>query len=316
MTLTGLYVPLVTPFDAAGAVAPDTLESLAHQVLDAGATGILALGATGEPGALDAAEQRLVLDVASRACREYGAPLIVGANSVPALAALGEHPEVVAALTLVPPFVRPGEAGVLAHFRQLAAASPVPLVVYHIPYRTGQQLSAAALRRVAAIPGVVGVKYAAGGIDEETIALMADVPPDFAVLGGDDAFVSPLLALGASGAILASAHLATAHYAALVGAWRGGDAGAGRGLGHRLATLSRALFAEPNPSVIKAVLHAQGRIPTPGVRLPLLPASPGATATALRLAEALTEALTEDPTREPESRPRLSIPGAVDSSGR
>jgi 4-hydroxy-tetrahydrodipicolinate synthase len=291
MTLAGLYVPLVTPFDAAGAVAPDALESLAHHVLDAGATGLLALGATGEPGALDAAEQRLVLDVASRACREHGAPLLVGANTAPALAELRERPEVMAALTLVPPFVRPGEAGVLAHFRQLAAGSPVPLVVYHIPYRTGQQLSADALRHLAGVPGVVGVKYAAGGIDEETIALMADVPPDFAVLGGDDAFISPLLALGAPGAILASAHVATARYAELIDAWRAGDVEHARGLGHRLATLSRALFAEPNPSVVKAVLHAQGRIPTPGVRLPLLPASHSATDTALRHAAAVAPAL-------------------------
>jgi len=291
MTLTGLYIPLVTPFDAAGAVALDALEALAHQVLEAGATGLVALGTTGEPGTLDAAEQRAVIDVAGRVCRERGAPLLVGASTPAALAELGGRPEVVAALTLVPPFVRPGEAGVLAHFRQLAAASPVPLVVYHVPYRTGQQLSADALRRLAGVPGVVGVKYAAGGIDEETIALLADVPADFAVFGGDDPFVSPLLALGAPGAILASAHVATAQYAELIDAWRRGDAEHARGLGHRLATLSRALFAEPNPSVVKAVLHAQGRIPTPGVRLPLLPASHGATDAALRHAEAVAHAL-------------------------
>jgi 4-hydroxy-tetrahydrodipicolinate synthase len=90
--------------------------------------------------------------------------------------------------------------------------------------------------------------------------------------GGDDVFASPLLALGAAGGILASAHLRTAEFAELITAWQAGRADQARELGHRLAPLSAALFAEPNPSVIKGVLHAQGRIPSPAVRLPLLPA--------------------------------------------
>ncbi|WP_425584092.1 dihydrodipicolinate synthase family protein [Streptomyces roseoviridis] len=110
-------------------------------------------------------------------------------------------------------------------------------------------------------------------------------------MAGDDAFVSPLLALGASGGILASAHLATDRFAALADAWRAGDTSRARALGHRLARLSTRLFAEPNPAVVKGVLHARGRIPTPDVRLPLLPASEEAVAAALReLAEAESQA--------------------------
>jgi 4-hydroxy-tetrahydrodipicolinate synthase len=89
--------------------------------------------------------------------------------------------------------------------------------------------------------------------------------------------VPALLALGASGAIMAAANVCTQVYADLVRSWRVGELAEGRALGNRLASLSAALFAEPNPTVIKAVLHAQGRIPSPAVRLPLLPASPGAT---------------------------------------
>ncbi|MDO3701776.1 dihydrodipicolinate synthase family protein [Micromonospora sp. C28SCA-DRY-2] len=281
MTLTGLYVPLITPFDDAGAVAPDALAALAHQVLDAGATGVVALGTTGEPGALTDRERREVVDVVAGVCRERSAPLLVGASSVAALRALADRPEVTAALCLVPPFVRPGTEGVLAHFAELARVSPVPLVAYHVPYRTGQPLSADALRRLVRLPGVAGVKYAAGGIDADTSEFLADLPPDVAVLGGDDAVVAPLLALGAHGGILASAHLATAEFAALIDAWRAGDVARARPLGHRLAALSRALFAEPNPAVVKAVLHAQGRIPTPAVRLPLLPAGPATLRAAL-----------------------------------
>ncbi|MBM0239734.1 dihydrodipicolinate synthase family protein [Micromonospora sp. ATA32] len=291
MTITGLYLPLITPFDDAGAVALGSLEALAHAALDAGAAGLVALGTTAEPSALSVTEQRSVLHVVARVCRERSAPLLVGANTGEALRSLADRPEVTAALTLVPPFVRPGERGVLAHFAHLATVSPVPLVAYHIPYRTGQNLSADAVRRLAAIPGVVGVKHAVGGIDADTVALLADLPPDFAVLGGDDLVFSPLLAFGAHGGILASAHLATEGFVALIEAWRAGETVRARPLGHRLAAQSAALFAEPNPTVVKAVLHARGQIPTPAVRLPLLPAGADSTATALRQLAAVDDAL-------------------------
>ncbi|MET7752033.1 dihydrodipicolinate synthase family protein [Micromonospora sp. NPDC005367] len=271
MTLSGVYVPLITPFDAAGAVAHPALEALAHEVLDAGAAGLVALGTTAEPGSLDQEEQESVVDLLARVCQERDAPLLVGANTPAAVTALRGRPEVTAGLSLVPPFVRPGESGVVAHFAALAAASPVPLVVYHVPYRTGQQLSPETLRRLATLPGVIGVKLAVGVIEADTVRLLADPPAGFAVLGGDDTVISPLLALGAHGGVLASAHLATAGFVELADAWRAGDANRARALGHRLAELSAALFAAPNPTLVKAVLHAQGRIPAPTVRLPLVP---------------------------------------------
>jgi 4-hydroxy-tetrahydrodipicolinate synthase len=292
--LAGLYIPLVTPFADNGTLATDALEALAHAVLDDGAAGLVALGTTGEPATLTAAERRLVLDICARVCRERSATLIAGAGSNDtraSAAALGElagWPEIRAALVAVPYYTRPGPDGVVAHFTSLAATSPVPLIVYHIPYRTGQSLDARTLLRLAAVPRIAGIKLAAGGIDEDTVAFMAHAPESFAVLAGDDAFASPLLALGAAGAILASAHLCTADFAELVAAWRAGHAVTARALGHRLSPLSAALFAEPNPTVIKAALHAQGRIPTPAVRLPLLPAGPETTAAALRAAQQRT----------------------------
>ncbi|WP_035850261.1 dihydrodipicolinate synthase family protein [Kitasatospora azatica] len=293
-TLQGIYVPLVTPFTADGELAPGALESLAHSILADGAAGLVALGTTGEPGALEPAEQAEVVRICARVCREHGAALLVGAGGgstravAAALAGLKEVPEAVAALTLVPPFVRAGSAGVLAHFQELTAHSPVPLIVYHVPYRTGQQLDAATLARLAALPGIAGVKYAAGGIDADTVALLGAAPDGFAVLAGDDAVLSPLLALGATGGILASAHLATDRFVELLEAWRAGEATRARELGHRLAALSAACFAEPNPAVVKGVLHAQGRIPSPAVRLPLLPAGPETVAAALARAAELS----------------------------
>lgn len=144
----------------------------------------------------------------------------------------------------------------------------------------------AALRQLAAHPRIAGVKYAAGGITADTVALLADPPDDFAVLAGDDVVASPMLALGAAGGVLASAHLGTRSFAALSHAWRDGDAGRARPIGNRLARLSAALFAAPSPTILKGVLHAQGRIPTAAVRLPLVPAPEEAVAAALSLAEA------------------------------
>lgn len=271
--LTGIYVPLITPFTASGSVALDVVEKLAHHVLDEGATGLVALGTTAEAASLSSEERLQVISVCARVSSDRGTPLIVGASP----SSLSEIPDMAAAaLVTVPSFVRPGERGVVAHFQAVAAASPVPLVIYHIPYRTGQVLSAASLMELAAHPRIIGVKYATGGIDQDAVDLLGAAPSDFAVLGGDDVFISPLLALGASGGILASAHLRTRDFADLVEAWAGADVERARSLGHRLAPLSSALFAEPNPTVVKGVLHAQGLIPTASVRLPLLAAQPAA----------------------------------------
>lgn len=279
--LNGIFVPLITPFTPTGDVALDALERLANEVLDAGAAGLVALGTTGEPATLGGDERRAVVECCARVCAERSAPLVVGAGtnatgpSVAALTELGAAASagITAALVTVPYFLRPSEEGVLAHFERLAAVSRVPLIAYHVPYRTGRPLSAGTLLRLAALPGVVGFKHAVGAIDADTIAMLAALPADFCVLGGDDLFIAPLLAIGAAGGILASAHLATAEFVALADAWRAGDVARARPLGHRLAALSATLFAEPNPSVIKAVLHDQGRIPSPEVRLPLLAAS-------------------------------------------
>jgi 4-hydroxy-tetrahydrodipicolinate synthase len=288
--LAGLFVPLITPFTADGELAAAPLERLAHRVLTGGATGIVALGTTAEHATLSDAERTRVLQICARVCRERGAPLIAGAGgndtarSAAAVAALRNYPEVCAALTVVPYYSRPGEAGVIEHVRALAESGPVPLVIYNIPYRTGQVLSWTAIARIAELPGVAGIKHATGAVDRDTMQMMAARPEGFRVLAGDDLYVSPLLALGADGAILASAHVRTAEFARLVSMWRDGRATEARMLGHRLAPLSAALFAEPNPAVIKAVLHRAGEIPSPSVRLPLLPASGPVTDEAERLA--------------------------------
>lgn len=285
MSLTGLFVPLVTPFTATGELAAEALEALANAVLDDGATGIVALGTTAEPATLTPKERHRIVDICAGVCEARGAQVIVGtgsnstADSASVLADL--DPRATAALTVVPYYTRPSEDGVVEHFRQLAAASPVPLLVYNVPYRTGRPLSAETLTRLAHLPNVAGFKHAVGGIDDATVTFMAN--HNTTMLAGDDLYAAPLLALGASGAILASANVATRAYADLITTWRDGPLDHARRLNNRLVPLSRALFAEPNPAVIKAVLATQGRIPSPHVRLPLLRASAAATAAALEL---------------------------------
>jgi 4-hydroxy-tetrahydrodipicolinate synthase len=291
---SGIHVPLITPFTSDDHIATEALEALAHHVLDAGAAGLLALGTTAEPAALDPEERRVVLDTCARVARERGAYLTVGTGGSSTRGTAGmlrelaaDCPEAAAALLPVPPFTRPTEDGVVAHFTHLAAESPLPLVIYNIPYRTGRSLTSDTLRRIAGLPAVIAVKHAVGALDADTVDLLADPPPDFAVHTGDDLYTAPMLALGAPGAILASAHLATARQVEHLRAWQSGDTARARELGHALARLSAELFREPNPGVIKQVLHRQGLIPTPDVRLPLLPAGSAPAEAALRrLAEA------------------------------
>ena len=286
-TLQGVFVPLVTPFDEAGRVDVGCVERLATEVLDAGAAGIVALGTTGEASALDDSERGQVVTACAQVCGDRNAPLIVGAGTNDTRTTIERHerladvPGVVASLAVVPYYVRPSEAGIVAHFTAVAERSPVPLVLYNVPYRTGRGLRVDSLLRLAAHPNVRGVKQAVGGIDAETLRLLAEAPPSWAVLGGDDAYVLPMVLMGGAGAIAAAAHVRTADFVRMIDDGLSGRVGDARALAKALLPVVLALFAEPNPAVIKGVLHAQGRIPSPHVRMPLTGASRSAVDTAL-----------------------------------
>ncbi|WP_019202955.1 4-hydroxy-tetrahydrodipicolinate synthase [Tsukamurella sp. 1534] len=289
-TLSGLHVPLITPFAADGTVDLRALEDLAHHTLSDGADGLVALGTTGEPATLTAAERAAVTDVIGGVCADRRAVFTVGSGgnatdgTADALRSVDRRADY--ALVVVPYYTRPSEAGVVEHYRRVADASPVPVIVYDVPYRTARPLGVETLLALAALDGVAGFKHAAGGVTETTVRLLAEVPDGVGVLAGDDPFVGPVLALGGSGAIAACANVAAGEYAALVAAWRERRIEEARVIGGALTRLASALFAEPNPTVIKGVLAAQGRIPTPAVRLPLLPASDAAVAAAVALTTA------------------------------
>jgi 4-hydroxy-tetrahydrodipicolinate synthase len=277
--LRGVYIPLITPFAADGSVALDAVTLLCHEYLDAGANGIVALGTTGESTALSPEEKRAVIDTCATVCRERAAQLIVGAGTnstattISAVTALADVPGLTAALVVVPYYVRPSDAGIVAHFNAVADASPLPLVLYNIAIRTGRNLSAAGVIEAARHPNIIGIKQAATGLDLDTLELLAGAPDDFEVLGGEDPFLFPLVLMGGTGAICASAHVCTERFVAMIECALAGKVDDGRGHAEALLPVVQSLFAEPNPAVFKGVLHAQGRIPTPDVRLPLLNAS-------------------------------------------
>jgi 4-hydroxy-tetrahydrodipicolinate synthase len=276
---TGVLVPLVTPFDERGAVDLSALAQLAGHALDCGASGVVALATTGEPTSLDEDEREAVVAVCADVCARRGGALVVGAGTNDTRTTIQRHealaavPGVAASLAVVPYYVRPSETAIVRHFQVVAERSPVPLIAYNIPYRTGRGLGADALIELAATENVAGVKQAVGGIDADTLRVLAAVRESFAVLGGDDAYLFPLMLMGAAGAIAASANLCTARFVEMIDCGRRGDVATGRGHAEALLPLVQALFAEPSPAVIKALLHARGRIPTAAVRMPLADAT-------------------------------------------
>jgi len=205
--LQGVWIPLITPFAESGAVDVEAIERLCHEYLADGAAGVVALGTTGESPALDANEKRAVIDACSRVCVERGAPLIVGTgtnntrSTIAATQALAGVPGVVGALVVVPYYNRPSESAIVEHYRMVADASPVPIVAYNVPARTGRGLNARSLLEVAAIPKLAGVKQAVAALDLDTLELLANAPAGFAVLSGDDYLAFPLLCMGAVGGI-------------------------------------------------------------------------------------------------------------------
>jgi 4-hydroxy-tetrahydrodipicolinate synthase len=292
LDLRGVWVPLITPFTADDKVDVDAIERLTREYLGAGAVGIVALGTTAEAAALEEDEKRAVVEAVTKVCAEEGRRTIVGTGSyntrhtIEATAALEGIPTVVGALVVVPYYVRPSEAGIVAHFKAVAAASSVPVVLYNVPYRTGRGMGADAILELANTPNIAGIKQAVGALDADTLRVLNEAPSTFGVLGGEDAVLFQIAALGGVGAIAASAHACTERVVEMIECGIAGKLDDGRAHAAALLPVVEAGFAEPNPAVWKGILHAQGRIATPNLRLPMTNASQGAVDRAMRAIDA------------------------------
>ncbi|MES9608185.1 MULTISPECIES: dihydrodipicolinate synthase family protein [Actinomadura] len=281
----GIHAPLVTPFTGSGEVDAKSLERLARHCLENGADGLVALGTTGEAALLTAAEQRTVLEVCRGVSIEHGTPLTVGAGTMGTEDSIRQAreraPLADALLVVVPYYLRPSEEGVIDHFAAVGAAVDVPLIPYNVPYRTARPLSADALLEILALDCVAGMKHCAGAIDQDTLAVLA-ANPGKAILSGDDAFIYPMLQLGAAGGVAACACLAPSAYAAMARAVREGNGARGLTFHNALLPMAEALFGEPSPAVLKACLADEGLIDDPAVRAPLHAPRPESVVNALR----------------------------------
>jgi len=251
---SGIWIPLVTPFSR-GAVDHDALRTLIGAYRAAGVSGFVALGTTGEPAALDEAEQAAVLATTLAAAGDLPVLVGVSGNQTASLreriAQLNEVP-VAGVLISAPYYIRPSQAGLIEHFASLADLSEKPLVIYDIPARTGVRIELDSLLTLAAHPRIQAIKDCSGS-PETTLALILD--GRLRVLAGNDDEIFTTLCMGGAGAIAASAHVSTERFVALYRALT-----EGRALWHALVPLVGAMFAEPNPGPVKAALAAQGRI--------------------------------------------------------
>jgi 4-hydroxy-tetrahydrodipicolinate synthase len=288
MDLHGVYIPLVTPFRD-GAVDLESLRRIVDRLVPCGIAGLVAGATTGESMALSGEELPAVIATAREAA--WGrVPVLAGAGGADtrqAIAAVGraERAGADGLVSICPYFVRPDQRGILAHFQAVAGATALPVVLYHHPGRTGVRMENDTIRRLAELPNVVGLKDCAGDL-HQSMELMLDPPPRFAILTGEDALFYPALALGAAGGILAAAHWRTRSFVALWRAMEANDHAGARALWARLLPGIRLLFAAPSPSPLKLLLHAQGELASREVRLPLLPPPPALEAGLLELAHA------------------------------
>ncbi|UCH34463.1 MAG: 4-hydroxy-tetrahydrodipicolinate synthase [Armatimonadota bacterium] len=273
---SGIYIPIVTPFNQANDFDAQTMAALIDRFIAAGVNGIAPCGTTGESATLSYDEHRQVIEATVRAAAKRGAVIAgTGSNSTAEAIALTQHAERVgadAALVICPYYNRPTQQGLVEHFRAVADATSLPMIMYNIPKRTGVNMEAATTIELSRVPNIVGVKEASGDL-EQIMHIIAGTE-DFTVLTGDDALLYPLGALAAHGGIMAAAHIATEQWVKL---WRHVEAGElpeARKLHYHLLPLVKALFYETNPTPVKAALEMLG-IPVGNPRSPLLPATEG-----------------------------------------
>lgn len=274
--IKGAGTALVTPFTADGAVDMAALANLVEYAIGGGIDFLCVLGTTAEAATLSAAEQAQVrLSVLSRIGSRVPVLLGFGGNDTAHMAARlqREHFAGVDALLVVTPYYnKPTQEGLYRHYRTLAEASPLPIVLYNVPSRTGVNMQADTTLRLARdCRNIVGIKEASGNL-EQIGAILAGRPRGFRVLSGDDKLTLQLMRMGADGVISVVANEYPTAVADLVRCAKGKDYAAAEAIDARLSPCYDLLFREGNPTGIKALLSLRGRCANV-LRLPLVPAT-------------------------------------------
>ncbi|MFN5200621.1 MAG: 4-hydroxy-tetrahydrodipicolinate synthase [Gemmatimonas sp.] len=271
--LHGCGTAIVTPFTVSGAIDEAALRALVEWQVVAGVHMVVPCGSTGEAATLTPAEHRRVVEITVELVNGR-IPVVAGAGSNDTQRAIAMSREMRAIgathlLQVTPMYNKPPQRALIAHFRAIADACDLPIVLYNVPGRTAVNMEAATTLTLAQDPRFVAVKEASGNLSQMT-TIIRERPSGFAVLSGDDSFTLALMAHGGEGVISVVANVAPARMAALCDAMRRQELPLARQLDAALAPLVDACFVESNPIPAKAMLAMMGRVQDV-VRAPLVP---------------------------------------------
>jgi len=275
---TGVGTALVTPFTKSGELDEAGVRRLARRQIDAGVHFLVPCGTTGETPTLSEAERRRVVELVVEEANGR-VPVMAGAGGYDTREVVHAAREMQKAganglLSVTPYYNKPTPEGLFQHFSAVADATELPIVLYNVPGRTGCNMEAPTVARLATIPHIVGVKEASGNIQQMAEILRA-VPPAFQVLSGDDAITIPLMAIGGRGIISVASNSIPAEMAQMVEAAEAGDYAAARAMHHRLLPLLLVNFVESNPGPVKFAMAAMG-LCEEVFRLPMVSPRPAA----------------------------------------
>jgi 4-hydroxy-tetrahydrodipicolinate synthase len=273
---TGCGTALVTPFRRDLSLDEETFRRLVRRQIEAGIDFLVPCGTTGESPTLTRAEHLRVVEITLEEAKDK-VPVLGGAGGyntaeVVELARELERLGVDGILSVTPYYNKPTQEGLYQHYKTIASSVNLPIVVYSVQGRTGVNLEPATLVRLAGIENIVGVKEASGNISQ-IAAIVHDVPPEFAVLSGDDVFTIPVVALGGRGIVSVIANQVPAEMTQLAQACLQGDFATARMIQARYLPLMNVNFIESNPIPVKAGMALMGLL-EPVYRLPLAPPSP------------------------------------------
>jgi 4-hydroxy-tetrahydrodipicolinate synthase len=260
---TGVGTALVTPFTKNGDLDEAAVRRLGRRQIDGGVHFLVPCGTTGETPTLSAEERlRIVEIVVDEAHGQV--PILAGAGGydtkeVIHVAREMERMGVSGLLSVTPYYNKPTQEGLYQHFKAIAESTPLPIIVYNVPGRTGVNVEVATLARMAEVPNIVGVKEASGNMTQMCEVANA-VPTDFLVLSGDDALTLPLMAVGGRGIISVASNEIPREMAQMVEAAERGDFAAARAIHSRILPLMQINFVEANPIPVKAAMAAMGLV--------------------------------------------------------
>jgi len=273
--LTGCGTALVTPFASDGAIDERALRALVAWQIAEGVNFLVPCGSTGEAATMSPEEQCRVITIVVEETSSR-VPVVAGAasNDTQRAIALSKAAKAAGATHLLhtsPMYNKPPQRGIIAHYRAIADAVDLPIVVYNVPGRTGSNVEARTTLALAQTRNIVAVKEASGNLGQIT-DILRERPPHFSVLSGDDELTLPVMAAGGDGVISVVSNATPRLMAELCRCLRDGDLAGARERHFRLLPWMRAAFVESNPLPVKAALAAMGKIKNV-LRLPLVPMS-------------------------------------------